>query len=642
MRLFKLMVRYVELYGLFAAALAGVVMLAAASQARVGIDAEHDRQLTEKLTSYTATLEGGTVGSRAMGAIILFGEVNHDAKLLALGKLPPNTPAVSGALGDMRELFLTDVALLMNREGVVVAYSSASGARGTGENLSFRPYAQLALHGIPNVYPLIGSISRERGIFLAAPVRAGLDRQSEPIGAVAVRVNAEKIDELLRTWAGGPSALVSPQGVVFSSSREDWLLRLAGDASPHRLEQIARSRQFGDHFDRLPALTLPFRLGDAEVELDGDRYVVRSRPVEWGDPAGDWTLVLLDRRPPWWAEGRVLATTASAALAALMLLFWLWSVARNAVLQDVTHRELAIAAATFESSEGVVITDAEGTIMKVNHAFTAITGYSNDEAVGRNPSLLSSGRHDQAFFARMWGSMKHEQGWRGEIWNRRKNGEIYPEQLAITPIRGGKGEITNYVGIFSDITQRKATEQEILHLAFYDALTGLPNRRLLNERLEHAMAVGKRDGRYGALMFMDMDKFKQLNDTHGHGMGDLLLIEVARRITRCVREADTVARFGGDEFVVTLGELDTDREKSAEQAAAVAEKIRGLLAEPYTLTLAHGDATPVTVEHHCSSSIGVVLFLGQAVSAEEILKRADIAMYQAKTDGRNRICFHEA
>lgn len=204
------------------------------------------------------------------------------------------------------------------------------------------------------------------------------------------------------------------------------------------------------------------------------------------------------------------------------------------------------------------------------------------------------------------------------------------------------GQLDNYVGIFSDITQRKISEKEIHNLAFYDPLTRLPNRRLLNERLVHAITISKRDGRYGALMFLDMDNFKQLNDTHGHAMGDLLLIEVAHRVTSCVRETDTVARFGGDEFVVMLGELDTDKTESAMQAGIVAEKIRVLLSEPYVLTLEQENAATVTVQHHCSSSIGVVLFVGNSATPEEILKWADAAMYQAKKAGRNWIRFYDS
>ncbi|HEY5994674.1 MAG TPA: diguanylate cyclase [Gallionellaceae bacterium] len=642
MRFFYWIDRYAEIYGLFAATLVLLVLFVVASQAERSFDADRDVHLAEKLVSYASTLENGTVNSRAMGAAILLGQENIDAKKVVLGKLPPDAPQVLSTLDGLRSLFFPDVALLTNQQGVVVAYSSEGDVHGTGANLSFRPYIQMALQGTPNVYPAVGSINPVRGIFLAAPVRAGLDKTSKPIGVAAVRINARKIDNLLATWPGGPAVLLSPQGVVFASSRADWLFHVSGEADGQLLRKIRDSRQFGTAFDAGALQPLPFTPSatDAETEIGGTRYIVHSHPLEWGDPAGDWTLVMLDKRDPLWTQWRMLGLAGLAGLIAALMLFWVRTLARNAALQHETHRDLAIAAATFESREGVLITDANGIIIKVNHAFTQITGYTSEESVGQKPSFLASGRHDAEFYARMWNMLTHDKSWSGEIWNRRKNGEIYPEQLAITPIYEDNGKVANYVGIFSDITQRKANEQEIINLAFYDPLTGLPNRRLLNERLVHAMAASKRDGRYGALMFMDMDKFKQLNDTHGHGMGDLLLEEVAHRVSSCVRETDTVARFGGDEFVVVLNDLDTDREKSAAQAAVAAEKIRTLLAEPYVLTMAHGSKA-TRVEHHCSSSIGVVLFSGQAASPEEILKWADIAMYQAKADGRNTIRFHE-
>ena len=198
------------------------------------------------------------------------------------------------------------------------------------------------------------------------------------------------------------------------------------------------------------------------------------------------------------------------------------------------------------------------------------------------------------------------------------------------------------LGWFYDITERKVAEERIRILAFYDTLTQLPNRRLLNDRLGQALAASKRSGRYGALMFLDLDNFKSLNDTHGHGAGDLLLIEVAHRINSCVRETDTVSRFGGDEYAVVLSELNSDKDKSIAEAGIVAEKIRVTLAEPYLLTVLQDGKSDCTVEHHCTSSIGVVLFFNHEADLEVVLKCADIAMYQAKEAGRNLVRFYES
>ena len=317
-----------------------------------------------------------------------------------------------------------------------------------------------------------------------------------------------------------------------------------------------------------------------------------------------------------------------------------------AIIQDISARkraeaELRIAAIAFETEEGVMVTDARSVILRVNRAFTRITGYTAEEAVGQTPSLLKSGRHDAAFYAATWESIKRSGVWQGEIWDRRKDGEVFPEHLTITAVKGDDGEVTHYVATLHDISERKLAEEQIYDLAFHDALTHLPNRRLLNDRLTQAMAASKRSGCYAALMFMDMDNFKPLNDAHGHGAGDLLLVEVARRIGACVREADTVARFGGDEFVVILSELDTGRAESAAQASIVAEKIRAALAQPYVLKPMHGDKAETTIEHRCTSSIGVVLFIDHEASAEDVLKWADMAMYRAKEAGRNLIRFYE-
>ena len=306
-------------------------------------------------------------------------------------------------------------------------------------------------------------------------------------------------------------------------------------------------------------------------------------------------------------------------------------------VQDITERKLAdekmrISSIAFETQEAILVTDAKANIISVNKSFEKLTGYSADEAIGKNPNILQSGRHDAEFYQSMWYSLRENGSWSGEMWDKRKDGTLYPKWLTITTVRDEAGEITHYVAIFMDISERKRAEEEVHRLAFYDHLTQLPNRRLLMDRLEQALVASHRNGTHGALMFMDLDNFKILNDTKGHDVGDLLLIEVAERIKGCVRESDTVARLGGDEFVVILQDLGDSAIYSANQAEGVAEKIVAALNEPYLLN---------KYQHHSSVSVGVCLFLGKETKLEELLKRADTAMYQAKNAGRNRVSFFE-
>ncbi len=312
---------------------------------------------------------------------------------------------------------------------------------------------------------------------------------------------------------------------------------------------------------------------------------------------------------------------------------------------DITGRkraeaDLRIAAITFESQEGVMITDAKAVILRVNRSFTEITGYSSDDAIGKTPDLLRSGRHDAGFYAAMWDSVVRTGTWCGEIWNRRKNGEVYPGWLTVTAVKRRDGPISHYVGTFADITLRKAAEDEIRHLAFYDALTRLPNRRLMLDRLRQALISSVRHERHGALMLFDLDDFKTLNDTLGHDVGDQFLVEVASRMESCIRECDTVARLGGDEFVVILEDLDPEA-LAAMQAESVAVKIQAALNQPYLLDLSFSGGDLNTRSYQCTSSIGITLFRDQSVSVDELLKRADTAMYQAKAEGRNTLRFFD-
>ncbi|MDH4234206.1 MAG: diguanylate cyclase [Gallionella sp.] len=312
----------------------------------------------------------------------------------------------------------------------------------------------------------------------------------------------------------------------------------------------------------------------------------------------------------------------------------------TAVLHQRAEEATRIAAIAFESHEGMMITDAKGVIMRVNDAFTKISGFTPEEVVGQTPKMFRSGFQSADFYDAMMDRIKSTGSWQGEIWNRRKNGEVYPLWSAVTAVEGKQGKVAYYVATYTDITVRKKAENEINNLVYFDALTQLPNRRMFADRMDKAMAASKRSGRYGALMFIDMDNFKPLNDRHGHAAGDLLLYEVARRLVGCVREVDTVARFGGDEFVVMLSELDADEAESTAQAGAVAEKIRTTLAEPYTLNMEQNGYQKNIVEHRCSSSIGVVLFTGNEYSEDELINHADRAMYRAKESGRNAISFY--
>ncbi|BBP42492.1 diguanylate cyclase domain-containing protein [Thiosulfativibrio zosterae] len=303
---------------------------------------------------------------------------------------------------------------------------------------------------------------------------------------------------------------------------------------------------------------------------------------------------------------------------------------------DITERhkmesELRIAATAFDSQEGMMVTDANQVILRVNQAFTQISGFSAKEAIGKTPRLMKSGRHDKVFYQDMWASILATGSWQGEVWNKRKNGEIFPQSLNITAVKDAKGQTTNYVANLMDITLRKATEEEINRLAFYDALTQLPNRRLLQDRLNKSLESWARHHQIGAIMFIDLDNFKQINDTLGHDMGDVLLKQVAQRLTASVRLEDTVARLGGDEFVILFENLGEFQRFAKEHIDAIGQKILKALNQPFELGEDSYTNTP---------SIGVAFF-NTSSNSSELLRQADIAMYQAKESGKNKLCFYD-
>ncbi|OHC61845.1 MAG: diguanylate cyclase [Rhodocyclales bacterium RIFCSPLOWO2_02_FULL_63_24] len=300
-------------------------------------------------------------------------------------------------------------------------------------------------------------------------------------------------------------------------------------------------------------------------------------------------------------------------------------------LSDITERrnsaeQLRLHARIFEQSEeAILITDAQERIIAVNPAFTRITGYSAEEAIGATPRKFRSGRHDAAFFEKMWASLRESGYWQGEIWDRRKDGEIYPKWLSIGSVPDATGEVTHYFSIFSDITDRKRAEGRINHLAYFDALTGLANRVQFNRLAEQALSESKRKGGFGALLFIDLNRFKPINDTLGHTVGDKVLQETANRFRACLRGADVVCRLGGDEFAVGLFEI-----ASREHAANVAQKLLAAMDDPI---LVGGR------ELKLGAAIGISVYPEDGLDTETLLRQADIAMYRAKQTGPDGFAF---
>ncbi len=309
-------------------------------------------------------------------------------------------------------------------------------------------------------------------------------------------------------------------------------------------------------------------------------------------------------------------------------------IARDLTAQKQYEHELRISAVAFDGSqEAMILTDPNQVILRVNKAFTALTGYTLEEVIGKTPAMLKSDRQDEKFYQTMWENLNQNRYWQGEVWNRRKNGELYPEWLSITAVVDDNNRVTNYVAALTDLTAHKKAEEVIHHLAFYDSLTGLPNRQLLLDRLKQSLLSNVRKQHQSAILFVDLDDFKAVNDTRGHAAGDALLVEIAKRLQTCVLPEDTLARLGSDEFAVVLDALSPDTEAAAMQAEEVAIRMHNAIKQPFNL---QGQ------QYQCTACIGISLFSNQDTSLEELLKRADAAMFQAKDTGRDMVHFFDA
>ena len=360
--------------------------------------------------------------------------------------------------------------------------------------------------------------------------------------------------------------------------------------------------------------------------VDGVERLYAAAPVEarpFVVVAGKSVAVLLEG---WWQ--RLWLLGAAWLLVALLGA----AVLRHYLTRLGLEASQRIAATAFEGQQGMMVTDARGLILRVNSAFTRITGYPEAEVVGRSPSLLASGQHDEAFYRQLWQSLEQTGGWEGEVWNRRRSGEVYPERLTISAVRDAQGRVTHYVGSFSDLSQQKAAEEEARQLVLFDPLTGLPNRRHLLDQLA-ALAGDSRPGSYfAALLLIDLDHFRRVNDLLGHQQGDQLLQRITHELRHQLRESDTLSRLSGDEFAVLLEGLGPDQAHAAYIAERIATKLLGAL--PLSLP-AVSQAVQVT------GSLGITLFRYRQAGSQDVLSQADMALQQAKAGGRNRLCFFD-
>jgi len=306
--------------------------------------------------------------------------------------------------------------------------------------------------------------------------------------------------------------------------------------------------------------------------------------------------------------------------------------------ENITDRkkaeeDLRIASVAFQSRDGMIVTDAHGNILRVNEAFVVVSGYSAQELVGKNTSIFRSPtHHDTAFYRNMWEAISTEGGWEGSVWNVNKMGRILPVWLSITAVRNVEGKITHYIGIYSNTSDPREAERKIMELAYYDPLTNLPNRRLLLDRLNQARIAATRNKVFGAIMLVDIDRFKSINDTRGHDMGDQVLMAVAQSLRSNLREMDTAARLGGDEFIVLIPDLGPDADSAMHALNMIADKLHASISEPVNLN---------GITHTTTSSIGITLFCHKTLGVNELLKEADLALYQAKASGRNAIRFYD-
>jgi diguanylate cyclase (GGDEF)-like protein/PAS domain S-box-containing protein len=393
-------------------------------------------------------------------------------------------------------------------------------------------------------------------------------------------------------------------------------ITLANDAVADFYGQ-EKENLLGKRLQDFSAGASPDRMSKEQAEIIKTGKLITTERIVQGKTLGQPRILMTTKFPLWDLDGSVIG---------------IGGIATDITEARKAESELRIAATAFEAQEGMAVTDDGFKILKINVAFTKITGYSAEQVIGQTVEMLLASDPDRSIYQGMKVFLESEAHWEGELKNRRADGSAYPQHLAVTAVMDAHNRPVNYILRLTDITARKAAEKAIQDLAYNDQLTGLPNRRYLAQHLRRSFSHGNRSKDMGALLFIDLDNFKLLNDSLGHAVGDALLKQVAKRLQACVREGDLLARLGGDEFLVILTRLGENPLEAAARAEAVGEKILAELKEPYHLE---------NTQHYCSASIGITLFREKEAEFEELLTQADISMYEAKHEGRNRLRFFD-
>jgi len=577
----------------------------------------HELQVAQdQADNVASSIEESTARLRGFALMLA-----RDSGIRSIAQQGAADQASNEKLAQTARALKVDSMFVLDENGTCIATSNLSEAEFyVGRNFATRDYFTQARTSEEGQQYGVGRDGRAGALYYAHAVSNG----ARFLGVAVVKLNAGA----LAAMAGQSQAWVSDaNGVIIHATDPALLHRALPSSRVGRLDPAQlRQRYAREHFDSITlapwdeAMPAVARISGAPVPSvlatrplsDGSLTVTVPRPLpalQYQGMRRFWMFLLIE------FSGSMLVAAATAT--ALYL--------REKQKADA---DLRVAATAFESLEGMAITDADHMILRVNRAYTDITGFSERDALDHELLVCD----EPALQQRIWEGVAAHGAWQGEVWQLRKGGGRFPCWLVVTAVRDAAGQITHHVCALTDITERKASEQEIRNLALFDFLTQLPNRRCLMDRLQHALTASARTGQCGALLFIDLDNFKDLNDTLGHNVGDMLLQQAARRFVGCVRESDTVARLGGDEFVIMLENLSDDTELAAEQARAIGAKLLARQNEPYTMG---------PHQHSCTSSVGITVFRGEQESLEDLLKQTDLAMYQAKAAGRNTMCFFD-